>query len=54
MHTFSKLFWKTQGRVKSIPIYTPFNQLNLEKPDSYVENVKLKWRQVLRHSYGVH
>lgn len=29
MHTFSKVFWKTEGRVKSIPIYTPFNQLNL-------------------------
>lgn len=54
MHTFAKIYWKTEGRAKSIPIYTPFNQLNLEQPDSYLENVKGKWKQTLRHSYGIH
>lgn len=53
MHTFSKIFWATEGRVKSIPIYTPFNQLNLQT-DSYWENVYQKWNQTLRHSYGIH
>ena len=28
-HTSEKAFWKTQGKAKGIPIYTPFNQLNV-------------------------
>ena len=54
MHTLSKLFWKTEGRARSIPIYTSFNQLNLEQADSYISNVVGKWQQALRHSYGIH
>ena len=54
MHTFSKVFWKTAGRVKCIPIFTPFNQLNLQQPGSYLSNVAGKWNQTLRHSYGIH
>lgn len=54
MHTLSKLIWRTDGRARSIPIYTSFNQLNLEQPDSNWSNIKGKWNQVLRHAYGIH
>jgi len=54
MHTFSKVFWKTGGKIKSVPVYTPFNQLNLQSNDSYISNIKAKWLQTLRHAYGIH
>lgn len=35
-HTTQKAYWKTGGQITSIPIYAPFNQLNLSTGNGYV------------------
>jgi hypothetical protein len=34
-HTTQKAFWKTGGELITVPIYTPFNQLNIQTGQSY-------------------
>jgi hypothetical protein len=36
IHNFAKCFWARKGDVYSIPIYTPFNGLNLDCGDNYI------------------
>lgn len=44
-----KAYFKTNGEVKGVPIYTPFNQLNIQTGNGYVEDVKAKFWQLERH-----
>ncbi len=45
-HMFHKTFWKTKGEVKGIPIFTAFNQLNVQVDDSIVSNLVAKFWQL--------
>ena len=33
-----KAYFKTNGEVKGVPIYTPFNQLHIQTGNGYVED----------------
>ena len=46
MHTTLKAYWKTSGNIKTIPIYVPFNQVNILTGNGYWEDVKAKFWQV--------
>ena len=48
-----KLEWKTQGRVIGVPIYTPFNQVNLSTGKGYCKDFNAKFWQAERHGAGV-
>jgi hypothetical protein len=52
-HTLQKSFWKTNAEVKTVPIYTPFNQVNISTGDKYIENVLARFWQAERHAQGV-
>ena len=39
MHTTLKASWKTEGETISVPIYVPFNQVNLETGKGYCSNI---------------
>ncbi len=41
-----KIIRKSKGNVRTIPIYAPFNQLNIQVGDSLFENLKAKFWQV--------
>ncbi len=45
MHTTLKASWKTAGETISIPIYVPFNQVNLETGKGYFNNIEAKFWQ---------
>jgi hypothetical protein len=38
-HTTQKAFWKTKGELVSIPIYVPFNQVNVQTGNGYWSDV---------------
>lgn len=44
-----KAYFKSNGKVKGVPIYTPFNQLNIQTGNGYVADVKAKFWQLERH-----
>ena len=44
-HTILKQVWKTNGRARSIPIFVPFNQLNLATGKGYCNDMKAKFWQ---------
>lgn len=44
-----KTHFKTNGEVKGVAIYTPFNQLNIQTGNGYFEDVKAKFWQLERH-----
>ena len=52
-HIVMKAVWKTEGRAKAIPIWTPFNQTNLSTGKGYCSDMKAKFWQVERHGTGV-
>ena len=52
-HTTLKSYWKTQGDMKTCPIYTPFNQVNIETGKGYWEDIKARFWQAERHAKGV-
>ncbi len=45
-HMVLKAHFKTNGEVKGVAIYTPFNQLNVQTGKGYVEDVKAKFTQL--------
>ena len=42
--------WKSNGKIKGIPIIAPFNQLNLSTGASYWEDIKARAHQAERHA----
>lgn len=44
-HTTLKAYWKTQGDMKTCPIYTPFNQVNIATGNGYWEDCKARFWQ---------
>lgn len=48
-----KAMFKSNGKIKTIPIYTPFNQLNIETGNGMINDIKAKFWQVERHARGV-
>ena len=34
-HTTVKAFWKKRGKIKTISVFTPFNQMNIETGEGY-------------------
>ncbi len=44
-HTCLKVYWKTNGYMKSIPIYAPFNQVNLSTGEGYFEDIIARFWQ---------
>lgn len=53
LHTFMKTVWKTEGKVRGIPIYVPFNQLNLSTGGTVWQDLKARFWQAERHARGV-
>jgi hypothetical protein len=45
-----KVCWKTQGQAETVPIYVPFNQLNLETGQGYLADIQARFWQAERHS----
>lgn len=52
-HTTQKAFWKTGGEIKSVPIYTAFNQVNVSTGISYWADIEARFWQAERHAQGV-
>ncbi|KAI7874340.1 glycosyl transferase family group 2-domain-containing protein [Mucor mucedo] len=52
MHMWLKCFWKTQGQVRTAPIYVPINLTNVQT-SSYFSNVSARFVQAKRHYNGV-
>lgn len=52
-HTTLKTYWKTHGDMRTYPIYTPFNQVNIATGNGYWEDVKARFWQAERHAKGV-
>ena len=53
MHTTHKAYWKTDGNIKTVPIYAPFNQANLSTGKGHWQDIKAKFWQTQRHGLGV-
>lgn len=52
-HTTQKAIWKTKGEAKAIPIYAPFNQLNLATGSGYCADLEARFWQAERHARGL-
>ena len=52
-HTTQKAYWKTEGDIETIPIYAPFNQVNLSTGNGWVEDVLARFWQAERHAQGI-
>lgn len=52
MHMWLKCFWKTQGQVRTAPIYVPINLTNVQT-STYLSNVSARYVQAKRHYNGV-
>jgi hypothetical protein len=44
-HTTQKAFWKTSGEAFNVPIYVPFNQVNVQTGAGYIEDIKARFWQ---------
>lgn len=44
-HTCQKVYWKTNGDMKTVPIYVPFNQVNISTGGGYIEDVIARFWQ---------
>ena len=52
-HTCQKCFWKKEGKIETVPIYTAFNQLSLTTGEGYCSDMKARFWQTERHTRGV-
>lgn len=52
-HTTQKAFWKSKGKMTTVPIYVPFNQVNLATGNGYMADCKARFWQAERHAQGV-
>jgi len=41
-----KSYFKSNGQLKMVPIFTPFNQLNIQTGKGSIEDVKAKFWQL--------
>lgn len=48
-----KAHFKTNGEAKGVPIFIPFNQLNIQTGNGYVADIKAKFMQLERHARGL-
>ena len=51
-HTNQKAFWKTNGEAFNVPIYVPFNQVNVQTGEGYIQDVEARFWQAERHAQG--
>lgn len=51
-HTNQKAHWKTQGKSFNVPIYVPFNQVNVQTGKGYMKDVEARFWQAERHAQG--
>ena len=51
-HTTQKAYWKTNGNITCVPIYAPFNQVNIATGKGYMEDVLARFWQAERHAQG--
>ena len=51
-HTTIKAFWKTKGAVKTVSVFTPFNQLNISTGRGYWADCSARFWQAERHGRG--
>ena len=51
-HTTQKAFWKTEGDMINVPIYVPFNQVNVQTGEGYWKDVEARFWQAERHAQG--
>jgi hypothetical protein len=51
-HFSLKSYWKTGGKVKSVPIYVATNQACLQTGDGYYKDMFARMKQAQRHAYG--
>ena len=52
-HTTQKAIWKTNGEAIAVPIYAPFNQLNLATGNGYCADLEARFWQAERHARGL-
>lgn len=52
-HTTQKAYWKTHGEIITVPIYVPFNQLNIQTDRGYFGDIYARFWQSERHAQGV-
>lgn len=52
-HTAQKAFWKTGGEMIMVPIYVPFNLVNVQVGTSYWADIEARFWQAERHAQGV-
>lgn len=52
-HMMLKLFWKTNGKMETVPMYVPFNQTNVQTGQGMIQDMKAKIKQITRHALGV-
>jgi len=51
-HTTIKAFWKTNGKITTVPIFTPFNQLSIHTGKGFWTDVRKRFWQAERHGRG--
>jgi hypothetical protein len=51
-HFALKAFWKSGGKVKTVPIYVAINQVCLQTGDGYLKDIFGRLKQAQRHAYG--
>jgi hypothetical protein len=51
-HTTIKAFWKTRGKVTTVPIFTPFDQLSIHTGKGFWTDVSKRFWQAERHGRG--
>lgn len=44
-HTTMKSYWKTKMEVQGVPIYVPFNQVNISTDHGYCSDMKARFWQ---------
>ena len=52
LHTFIKASFKTNGRIKTQPIFVPFGQLNVQTDKGYFAGIMARFWQAERHARG--
>lgn len=51
-HTNMKIFWNGQGKVRTFPVFIPFNQLCVQTGEGFLSDVKAQFWQMERHLRG--
>ena len=51
-HMYLKCFFATQGRLITVPVFSPVSQCNVQDDRSYVSGMKARYSQAKRHLWG--